>query len=293
MDAEGGSRQRSFAGYRIGCGGEAEGAGTREPRAPPSQRDPAQGVCIFCPGGARPPVQAMIAFIDDHRAAYGVEPICKVLPIAPSTYYDHVAKRTDPEKLSERAKRDTVLQVDIQRVFAENFEVYGARKVWRQLRREGREVARCTVERLMRTLGLQGAVRGRPVKTTISDKATPCPLDRVNRQFQTPRPNMLWVSDFTYVATWQGFVYVAFVIDTFARRIVGWRVSRTAHAGFVLDALEQALHDRRPVGRGGLVHHSEAASMFRSNTPNAWWKPVSNHRSGVLATAMTTRSPRP
>ena len=235
----------------------------------------------------------MIAFIDDHRAAYGVEPICKVLPIAPSTYYDHVAKRTDPEKLSERAKRDTVLQVDIQRVFAENFEVYGARKVWRQLRREGREVARCTVERLMRTLGLQGAVRGRPVKTTISDKATPCPLDRVNRQFQTPRPNMLWVSDFTYVATWQGFVYVAFVIDTFARRIVGWRVSRTAHAGFVLDALEQALHDRRPVGRGGLVHHSEAASMFRSNTPNAWWKPVSNHRSGVLATAMTTRSPRP
>jgi len=206
----------------------------------------------------------MIAFIDDHRAAYGVEPICKVLPIAPSTYYDHVAKRTDPEKLSERAKRDTVLQVDIQRVFAENFEVYGARKVWRQLRREGREVARCTVERLMRTLGLQGAVRGRPVKTTISDKATPCPLDRVNRQFQTPRPNMLWVSDFTYVATWQGFVYVAFVIDTFARRIVGWRVSRTAHAGFVLDALEQALHDRRPVGRGGLVHHSDRGSQYVS-----------------------------
>jgi putative transposase len=146
-------------------------------------------------------------------------------------------------------------------VFAENFEVYGARKVWRQLRREGLEVARCTVERLMQTMGLQGAVRGKPVRTTISDKAIPCPLDRVNRQFQTPGPNRLWVSDFTYVATWQGFVYVAFVIDTFARRIVGWRVSRTAHADFVLDALEQALHDRRPVHRGGLIHHSDRGSQ--------------------------------
>ena len=206
----------------------------------------------------------MIAFIDDHRAAYGVEPICKVLPIAPSTYHEHAAKRANPAKRSERAKRDEDLQADIQRVFAENFEVYGARKVWRQLRREGREVARCTVERLMRTVGLQGAVRGKPVRTTISDKATPCPLDRVNRQFQAPRPNMLWVSDFTYVATWQGFVYVAFVIDTFARRIVGWRVSRTAHAGFVLDALEQALHDRRPARRGGLVHHSDRGSQYVS-----------------------------
>lgn len=139
-----------------------------------------------------------------------------------------------------------------------------ARKVWRQLRREGREVARCTVERLMRTMGLQGAVRGKPVRATISDKTAVCPLDRVNRQFQAPRPNMLWVSDFTYVATWQGFVYVAFVIDTFARRIVGWRVSRTAHAGFVLDALEQALHDRRPVHRGGLVHHSDRGSQYVS-----------------------------
>ena len=205
----------------------------------------------------------MIAFIDDHRAAYGVEPICKVLPIAPSTYHEHAAKRANPAKRSERAKRDEALQADIQRVFAENFEVYGARKVWRQLRREGREVARCTVERLMRTVGLQGAVRGKPVRTTTSDKATPCPLDRVNRQFRAPRPNMLWVSDFTYVATWQGFVYVAFVIDTFARRIVGWRVSRTAHAGFVLDALEQALHDRRPVRRGGLVHHSDRGMRRR------------------------------
>jgi putative transposase len=206
----------------------------------------------------------MIAFIDDHRTAYGVEPICKVLPIAPSSYYDHAAKRANPETRSDRAKRDTALQADIQRVFGENFEVYGARKIWRQLRREGRESARCTVERLMRTMGLQGAVRGKPVRTTISDKATPCPLDHVKRQFRAPGPNRLWVSDFTYVATWQGFVYVAFVIDTFARRIVGWRVSRTAHAGFVLDALEQALHDRRPVHRGGLVHHSDRGSQYVS-----------------------------
>jgi putative transposase len=206
----------------------------------------------------------MIAFIDDHRTAYGVEPICKVLPIAPSSYYDHAAKRAKPDTRSDRAKRDTALQADIQRVFGENFEVYGARKVWRQLRREGREIARCTVERLMRTIGLQGAVRGKPVRTTISDKATPCPLDHVKRQFRAPGPNRLWVSDFTYVATWQGFVYVAFVIDTFARRIVGWRVSRTAHAGFVLDALEQALHDRRPVHRGGLVHHSDRGSQYVS-----------------------------
>jgi putative transposase len=203
----------------------------------------------------------MIAFIDDQRAAYGVEPICKLLPIAPSTYYQHAAKRADPERVSERARRDTVLRGDIRRVFADNFEVYGARKVWRQLQREGHEVARCTVERLMRTMGLQGAVRGRPIRTTIGDKATPCPLDRVNRQFRSSRPNMLWVSDFTYVSTWQGFVYVAFVIDTFARHIVGWRVSRTAHAGFVLDALEQALHNRRPV-RGGLVHHSDRGSQY-------------------------------
>jgi transposase InsO family protein len=206
----------------------------------------------------------MISFIDDHRGAYGVEPICRVLPIAPSTYYEHIAKRANPERRSERARRDEALEADIRRVFAENFEVYGARKVWRQLQREGCAVARCTVERLMRIIGLQGVIRGKPVRTTISDRATPCPQDRVNRQFQAPAPNMLWVSDFTYVATWQGFVYVAFVIDTFARRIVGWRVSRTAHAGFVLDALEQALHDRRPVRSGGLVHHSDRGSQYVS-----------------------------
>ena len=189
----------------------------------------------------------MITFIDDHRETYGVEPICKVLPIAPSTYHAHVAKRADPEKLSARAKRDMVLKPEIARVFRENFEVYGIRKVWRQLQRESVNVARCTVERLMRSMGLQGVIRGKSVRTTISDKAVPCPLDHVNRQFNAPQPNMLWVSDFTYVATWSGFVYVAFVIDAYARRIVGWRVSRSAHAGFVLDALEQALHERRPV----------------------------------------------
>jgi transposase InsO family protein len=206
----------------------------------------------------------MIAFIDDHREAYGVEPICKVLPIAPSTYHEHAAKRADPAKRSARAKRDMTLKAEIRRVFAENFEVYGVRKVWRQLKREGGDVARCTVERLMRSMDLRGVIRGKPVKTTVSNKAAPCPLDHVKRQFQAPRPNTLWVSDFTYVATWQGFVYVAFVIDTFARRIVGWRASRTAHAGFVLDALEQALSDRRPVRRGGLVHHSDRGSQYVS-----------------------------
>ena len=206
----------------------------------------------------------MIAFIDDHRAAYGVEPICRVLPIAPSTYHAHVARRSDPARLPPRTRRDAELKDDIRRVFAENFEVYGARKVWRQLRREGRDVARCTVERLMRALGLKGAVRGKPARTTVSDKSASCPLDRVNRQFQAPRPNALWVADFTYVATWTGFVYVAFVIDTYARRIVGWRVSRTAHAGFVLDALEQALCQRRPIKGGGLVHHSDRGAQYVS-----------------------------
>ena len=206
----------------------------------------------------------MIGFIDDHRGAYGVEPICKVLPIAPSTYHDHAAKRVDATKLSARAKRDQVLRLEISRVFAENFEVYGARKVWRQLVREGLPVARCTVERLMVDLGLQGVIRGKPVRTTISDKAAPCPLDHVNRQFHAPAPNLLWLSDFTYVGTWSGFVYVAFVIDAYARRIVGWRVSRTAHANFVLDALEQALHERRPTHRAGLVHHSDRGSQYLS-----------------------------
>ena len=203
----------------------------------------------------------MIAFIDDHRGDHGVEPICKVLPIAPSTYRAHLAQRADPARLSARARRDAALKIEVRRVFEENFGVYGVRKVWRQLKREGFDVARCTVERLMQTMGLQGVIPGKPVLTTISDKSAPRPLDHVNRQFRAPRPNVLWVSDFTYVVTWTGFVYIAFVIDAYERRIVGWRVSRTAHAGFVLDALEQALHDRRPAHRGGLVHHSDRGSQ--------------------------------
>ncbi|EKM98177.1 putative transposase for insertion sequence element [Acidocella sp. MX-AZ02] len=204
----------------------------------------------------------MIAFIDDHRGEYGVEPICKVLPIAPSTYHAQVARRADPSRRSARSRQDEVLKAEICRVYGDNFSVYGVRKVWHQLRREGRDVARCTVARLMRAIGLQGVIRGKKLKTTLSNKAAPCPLDRVNRQFRAPCPNRLWVSDFTYVSTWSGFVYVAFVIDTFARRIVGWRASRTAHTGFVLDALEQALHQRRPVG--GLVHHSDRGSQYVS-----------------------------
>ena len=199
----------------------------------------------------------MITFIDDHRGTHGVEPICKVLPVAPSTYHDHAAKRADPEKLSGRAKRDLALKPAITRVFNENFGVYGARKVWRQMTRDGHDVARSTVERLMKKMGLQGVIRGKPVRTTFSDKAAPCPLDHVNRQFHAAAPNRLWVSDFTYIATWAGMVYVAFVIDVYACYIVGWRVSRTAHAGFVLDALEQAIHDRKPVGNGSLIHHSD------------------------------------
>ncbi len=175
-----------------------------------------------------------------------------------------MAQRRDPAKLSTRAQRDLKLKPEIARVFAENFAVYGVRKVWRQLRREGFAVARCTVERLMHEMGLQGVIRGKPVRTTVSDKAAPCPLDHVNRQFHAPAPNRLWLSDFTYVATWTGFVYVAFVIDAYARRIVGWRVSRTAHASFVLDALEQALHERRPQHRGGLIHHSDRGSQYVS-----------------------------
>ena len=206
----------------------------------------------------------MIGFIDDHREVYGVEPICKVLPIAPSTYRVQAARRCDPAKLPARAQRDAALMPEIVRVFEENFRVYGVRKVWRQMKREGHDLARCTVARLMRSMGLQGVIRGKPARTTISDKAAPCPLDHVNRQFKAPRPNALWVSDFTYVATWSGFAYVAFIIDAYARRIVGWRVSRTAHTGFVLDALEQAPHERRPMHRGGLVHHSDRGSQYAS-----------------------------
>ena len=206
----------------------------------------------------------MIAFIEDHHEIYGVEPICRVLPIAPSTVYAHAARRADPERASSRSRRDAALRGEIDRVWRENFRVYGVRKVWRQLRREGVAVARCTVARLMRAMGLQGAVRGKAVRTTVADPAAVCPRDRVNRQFRAARPNALWVSDFTYVATWSGFIYAAFVIDAFARRIVGWRVSRSARTAFVLDALEQALHERRPIRDAGLVHHSDRGVQYVS-----------------------------
>jgi transposase InsO family protein len=230
----------------------------------------------------------MIAFIDDHRMAYGVEPICRVLPIAPCTYRAHLARRIDPARVPPRAKRDLVLAAEIRRVFEANFRVYGVRKVWRQLGREGIAAARCTVARLMRQMGLQGAVRGREVRTTVSNPAVACPLDRVNRQFRAPRPNVLWLSDFTYVATWQGFVYVAFVIDAYARRIVGWRVSRTAHAGFVLDALEQALADRRPVQGDGCTTATGGCNTSPSATPSVSPRLASSPRSEASATATTT-----
>lgn len=204
----------------------------------------------------------MIGFIDDHRAIHGVEPICRVLPIAPSTYHLHAARRADPAKQPARMKRDASLAPEVRRVWEENARVYGVRKVWRQLRRERWGVARCTVERLMRQLGIAGVVRGKPVRTTSPDPARPCPLDRVNRRFKADRPDQLWVSDYTFVSTWQGFAYVAFVIDVYARRIVGWKVSSSQHTQFVLDALEQALHARR---RGEpLIHHSDRGSQYVS-----------------------------
>jgi len=206
----------------------------------------------------------MIAFIDGHREVHGIEPICCILPIAPSTYHAHVAKRSDPSLLSARAQRDRALKQQIRRLWDDNFQVYGARKMWHALRRDGVSLARCTVERLMRQMGLKGVVRGKRVKTTISNLAVPCPEDHVNRQFQALCPNKLWLSDFTYVSTWRGFVYVGFVIDAFARRIVGWKVSATASAGFVLDALEQALCDRQPIAGAGLVHHSDRGVQYVS-----------------------------
>jgi transposase InsO family protein len=204
----------------------------------------------------------MVAFIDAHRAELGVEPICEELQIAPSTYYEHKARQADPQRLPARACRDRELVPEIHRVYEENFGVYGARKVWRQLGREAFVVARCTVERLMRVLGLQGVVRGRRCRTTIPDDSAARPLDRVNRRFAASRPNELWVADFTYVATWGGFVYVAFVIDVFARRIIGWRVARSMSAELVLDALEQALWSRS--GVHGVVHHSDRGSQYLS-----------------------------
>jgi len=207
----------------------------------------------------------MVAFIDDHRAEYGVEPICAVLPIAPSTYYLHKTWTADPSRRSARTKRDERLQGEIRRVWRENFAVYGAEKVWRQLNREGTRVARCTVVRLMGELGLKGAVRGRAFKTTTqTEEGAPRPFDLVDRDFTRSRPNELWVADLTYVATWRGFVYVAFVIDAFSRRIVGWRVSRSLRSDLALDALEQAICEREEDSLEQLVHHSDRGVQYLS-----------------------------
>ena len=205
----------------------------------------------------------MIDFIDEHRDVYGVEPICAVLPIAPSTYHEHRSRRRDPERRPTRAKRDDELRPEVRRVWDENFAVYGAEKVWRQLVREDIAVARCTVERLMREMGLRGAVRGRAWKlTTVTAEAAMRPPDLVEREFTATRPNHLWVADITYVATWAGFVYVAFVVDVFSRSIVGWRVSSSLRSDLALDALEQALHARPHDDR--LVHHSDRGVQYLS-----------------------------
>ena len=200
----------------------------------------------------------MVSFIDDHREAYGVGPITDVLPIAPSTYYAHKAIQADPSLRSPRAQRDEGLRREIRRVWKENRELYGAEKVWKQLNREGIPAAWCTVRRLMNEMGLRGAVRGRAFKTTtIPGEESSRPLDLVDRNFQVSRPNELWVSDLTYVATWRGFVYVAFVLDAYARRILGWRVSTSLRSDLALDALEQAISEREDDQDGRLIHHSD------------------------------------
>jgi transposase InsO family protein len=204
----------------------------------------------------------MVSFIDEHRRAYGVESICDMLPIAPSTYYEQKARAADPSRLPPRLKRDAELRGEIQRVWKANFEVYGARKVWRQLQREDFSVARCTIERLMRDMGLRGAVRGKRWKTTITEDGAERPADLVDRDFTAERPNQLWVADLTYVATWRGFVYVAFVVDVFSRMIVGWRVSSSLRSDLALDALEQALYARPDLDE--LIHHSDRGVQYLS-----------------------------
>jgi putative transposase len=207
----------------------------------------------------------MVAFIDQQRETCGVESICTVLPIAPSTYFRRKAQQRDPARRSARAQRDEVLKAIIRRIWTEQQQVYGARKVWKQMGREGLREARCRVRRLMRELGLVGAVRGRAwMTTTQSDPTAARPSDLVDRRFTATRPNQLWVADFTYVATWRGFVYVAFVLDVFARRIVGWRVSSSLRTDFVLDALEQAIYERCGDDIGDLVHHSDRGSQYVS-----------------------------
>jgi len=207
----------------------------------------------------------MVRFIDEHRGKFGVEPICAVLPIAPSVYYEQRARQQCPERRPHRVRQDEMVTADIYRVWHENQEVYGVRKVWKQLRREGHPVARCTIARLMHHAGLRGAVRGRRFKvTTCPDTAARRPPDLVTRRFAAVQPNELWVADLTYVATWRGFAYVAFVIDVFARRIVGWRVSSSLRSDLALDALEQALYDRQLHGAARLIHHSDRGAQYLS-----------------------------
>jgi putative transposase len=208
----------------------------------------------------------MTAFIDEFREEFGVEPICRVLPIAPSTYHQRALEARQPGRASARSKSDAALRVEIGRLWEENRELYGARKIWHALRREGLDVARCTVERLMKAMGIKGVVRGRRIVTTNPDASRPCPDDKVNRQFKAERPNQLWVSDFTYVPAWSGTVYVAFVIDVFARRIVGWRVSSSMSTQFVLDALDQAIFQRKSLRNKDLIHHSDRGSQYLSIT---------------------------
>ncbi len=207
----------------------------------------------------------MVAFIDDHREQFGVEPICAVLPIAPSTYFRHKLEEREPARRSARARHDQALRAIIRRIWTENHQVYGPRKVWKQMGREHLRAARCRVRRLMREMGLTGAVRGRAWTTTTQPSPdADRPRDLVDRNFTAMRPNQLWVADFTYVATWRGFVYVAFVVDVFARRIVGWRVSSSLATDFVLDALEQAIYDRCGDHVDGLVHHSDRGTQYLS-----------------------------
>ncbi|EOC1963570.1 IS3 family transposase, partial [Escherichia coli] len=219
-----------------------------------------QASAYFCEGGVRPPLEKIMPLLDKLREQYGVGPVCSELHIAPSTYYHCQQQRHHPDKRSARAQRDDWLKREIQRVYDENHQVYGVRKVWRQLLREGIRVARCTVARLMAVMGLAGVLRGKKVRTTVSRKAVSA-CDRVNRQFVAERPDQLWVADFTWVSTWQGFVYVAFIIDVFAGYIVGWQVSSSMETTFVLDALEQALWARRP---SGTIHHSDKGSQYVS-----------------------------
>jgi transposase InsO family protein len=205
----------------------------------------------------------MRAFVDEHRDRFGVEPICEVLRMAPSAYRKHVVRRRNPQLRSDRDKRDEALSGPIERVWQANFRVYGADKVWHQLKREGIQVARCTVERLMRQAGLQGVRRGHRVRTTWPDATMPCPQDRVHRKFAATRPNQLWVSDITHVSIGQGFAYVAFITDAFARYIVGWRVGSSMLTNLVVDALEQAIQARQPE-RHALIHHSDRGSQYLS-----------------------------